>query len=300
MDENEESPFEPNEVHDFVPQELHEANRRSWNLATVAHNSHKLDQAGHLKGGGCVLFPEELELLGELAGQRLLHLQCNAGQDSLCLARRGAQVIGVDISDDAIAFAKQLSADSGIAAEFERADIYDWFATARAAGRRFERIFCSYGALNWLSDLKTWASSIAELLVPGGRLVVVEYHPAFYAVDEYYRFRYPYFGDGSALRWDEGVGDYVALSGSRLAPSGFEKGAQEFENSEICYEFQWSLGQILQTIIGAGLTLQRFEEYPYSNGWKPFKDMREEDGRRLYAPQGYANIPMMYGLVAGK
>ena len=66
-----------------VARDLHEANRVSWNAATRAHNSHKRDQAAFLRGGGSTLFPEELELAGELSGRSLLHLCCNAGQDTL-------------------------------------------------------------------------------------------------------------------------------------------------------------------------------------------------------------------------
>lgn len=88
--------------------DLHEANRLSWNAATVAHNSHKGDQAAFFRRGGSTLFPEELDLLGDIAGLSLLHLQCNSGQDSLSLAQLGADVTGVDISDEAIAFARRL------------------------------------------------------------------------------------------------------------------------------------------------------------------------------------------------
>ena len=84
--------------------DLHEANRLSWNAATQAHNSHKIDQAGFLRRGGSTLFAEELALLGDVRGLRIAHLQCNAGQDSLSLAALGALVTGVDISDEAIAF----------------------------------------------------------------------------------------------------------------------------------------------------------------------------------------------------
>lgn len=105
--------------------DLHETNRLAWNEATRAHNSHKADQARFLREGGSTLFPEELKLLGDVAGLSLLHLQCNAGQDTLSLARRGASVTGVDISDEAIAFARRLSAESGIPGTFHRADVYD-------------------------------------------------------------------------------------------------------------------------------------------------------------------------------
>ena len=74
--------------------DLLDETRRSWNLATQAHNRHEHDQAAFLRGGGSTLFPEETELAGDVRGKRLLHLLCNAGQDALSLAGRGAIVTG--------------------------------------------------------------------------------------------------------------------------------------------------------------------------------------------------------------
>ena len=130
---------------------LHEQNRTAWNAATERHNLHKGDQAAFFRSGGSTLFPEEIELLGDVRGQTLLHLQCNAGQDTLSIASQlSAVVTGVDISDEAIAFAQQLSHDSGIPGEFVRADVYDWL---KASTRQFDVVFSSYGAVCWLSDV---------------------------------------------------------------------------------------------------------------------------------------------------
>ena len=60
--------------------ELHEANRLSWNAATLAHNSHKGDQAAFFRDGGSTLFPEEAGLLGEVKGLSVLHLHLSGGQ----------------------------------------------------------------------------------------------------------------------------------------------------------------------------------------------------------------------------
>jgi hypothetical protein len=69
---------------------FHEQNRLSWDEATRARNSHKADQARfHREGGNC-LYREEIELLGDLRGQSVVHLQCNSGQDTLSLKRLGA------------------------------------------------------------------------------------------------------------------------------------------------------------------------------------------------------------------
>lgn len=273
----------------------HEQNRRSWNEATRAHNSHKRDQARFLREGGEVLFPEELELLGELAGKSLVHLQCNSGQDSLELARRGARVTGVDISDEAVAFAKQLSADSGIEASFERSDLFEWFGESSRKGRRFDVAFCSYGALCWLSDIRRWAKGVASVLEPSGRLVLVEFHPASMAFDEQMRLAYDYAG-GRQLDWDDGVSDYVAQSGAALTPSGYDAGAVGFQNQHVSHEFGWSVADVVQAVLDAGLRLETLREYPYSNGARLFDGMIEAPGRRFRFAEGA--LPLMFGLSA--
>src|SRR5262245_7586919 len=157
---------------------LHEQNRLSWNEATRAHNSHKVDQARFLREGNSKLGPEEIALLGDLTGKSVVHLQCNSGQDTLSMKRLGAtRLLGVDISDEAIDFARRLSADAGTAACFVRADVYDWLAEAARGAERWDVAFSSFGAIIWLSDLGRWAKGIAAILVPGGRFVTVEFHP---------------------------------------------------------------------------------------------------------------------------
>ncbi len=275
---------------------LHEANRKSWNRATRAHNSHKKDQAAFLREGGSTLFPEEKELLGPISGLRLAHLQCNAGQDTLSLAALGARVTGVDISDEAVKFAIQLAADSGIAADFVRADVYDWLA--QYEGESFDVVFCSYGAVCWLSDLEEWAAGVASILRPGGRFVCVEFHPFSMVFDEHFNVAYPYFAGGEPLTWDDGVGDYVGMAQTALAPSGFVEGETGYQNPHPVHEFQWAIAEVLQALIGARLTIETIREYPYSNGAKLFDDLVEIEGRRFVRPEGKPNLPLMWAAVA--
>jgi SAM-dependent methyltransferase len=279
---------------------VHEANRRSWNAATLAHNSHKKDQAGHLRRGGTTLFPEEIELLGDVSGHRVVHLQCNSGQDTLSLTQLGADVTGVDISDEAIDFATRLAAESGRPGTFCRADVYDWLAAARERGERYDVVFSSYGSICWLSDLKQWAAGIAALLVEGGRLVVIDFHPVALMFDEHFRMTYPYFSPGKPYKWDDGVSDYVGRAGPALAPSGFAAGIRDFQNTHAAYEFQWHIGAILTAVIAAGLRIDQFHEYPYFNAAKLYEQMREAPGRRMYLPEGTPSAPLMFGLVASR
>ena len=277
-----------------MTRELREQNRRSWNAATRAHNSHKADQAAFLRKGGSTLYPEELDLLGDVDGKRLVHLLCNSGQDSLSLVAMGAKVIGVDISDEAIDFARGLSRDSGIEASFVRADVYDWLSEARSRGDRFDVAFGSYGAIPWLPDLATWASGIFEILESGARLALIEFHPAAFVFDEQWTPRYPHGTGSEAQELKEGVGDYVAESGEALAPSGYREGEERFANPHPCHEFCWSTSQVIQAVFG----LRKFVEYPYANGFRQGEGMRELGGRRFAPPVGFPSIPLMYGLSA--
>jgi SAM-dependent methyltransferase len=277
--------------------DLREQNRLSWNAVVGAHQSHRGDLAEFLSGGGNTLFPEERALLGDLRGKTLAHLQCNSGGDSLSLALLGATVTGVDISDEAIDFARQLSADSGIPATFERSDVYPWLEHAAAEDKSFDVVFCSYGALCWLSNIDEWFKRVAAVLKPGGRFVCVEFHPVAMIFDEQGVPTYGY-SIAEPLFWDDGIRDYVADACGGLTPSGPSIAAEPFRNPHPAYEFQRGLSEILGAALRAGLAVREFREYLYSNGWKPFTDMKALPGRRWTMPEGKPSIPLMFGLAA--
>jgi 2-polyprenyl-3-methyl-5-hydroxy-6-metoxy-1,4-benzoquinol methylase len=275
----------------------HEQNRRSWNAVTPAHNSHKHDQAGFLRRGGTTLFPEELELLGPIAGKRLLHLQCNCGQDSLSLAALGADVTGVDISDAAIDFARALSTETGIAARFERADVFDWLDEAIARGERYDRVFSSYGTITWLADLPRWGRGVASMLAPGGKLVLMEFHPLCWSFDREGKVIESYFIDGP-IPERGGVNDYVGRSDAALTPMGKAPGVEGFENPEPAMAFQQTVAQTVQVLADAGLFIEQLREYPYANGCLLFDGMEPLPGERFGMPKGVPAMPLMLGVVA--
>ena len=278
---------------------LHQQNRLSWNEATKAHNSHKADQAKFFREGGNKLFPEEMALLGDLRGKSVLHLQCNAGQDTLSIVQLGAKkVTGVDISDEAIEFARKLSAEAGMPATFHRADVYDWLEEATKEGERWDVVFCSYGAICWLSDLGAWAKGIAAVLKPGGRFVTVEFHPVAWMFERDYSHRYPYSTEGRPVTWDDGVGDYVGEAGGALSPSGWLEGVKGFRNPHPVHEFHWGVGEIITSLLEAGLAIEHFKEYLYVNGDKIYGEMRDLPGRQKTVADGIPSFPLMYSIAA--
>ncbi len=279
----------PNKAH-------HETNRLSWNEGTKAHNSHKGDQAAFFRAGGSTLFPEESRLLGDINGETLLHLQCNCGQDSLSIARHlGGIVTGVDISDEAIRFARKLSRDSGIKARYVRADIYDFFTNA---SERFDIVFSSYGALCWLSDLAAWGRGIAGCLKPGGRFVLVDFHPALVMFDGKWRLKHDYMG-GVPRELVSGVGDYVALTGAAAEIDNLLPGQRDFRNPFPGVEFQWGIAEVVTAMLDASLSLAHLAEYTYCNGFKPMIDMVDLGKRQYAMPARFPKtFPLMFSLIA--
>lgn len=114
--------------------------------------------------------PAILDLAGEVTGDRVLDVGCAAGHLSVALAERGAEVVGVDLSQGMVDVARRLS---GGKAKFERADVAEPLAFETDA---FDLITASL-VLHYIED---WAPTLAEfrrVLRPGGRLIFSVHHP---------------------------------------------------------------------------------------------------------------------------
>ena len=127
---------------------------------------------------------------------------CSAtsGSDTLSWARLGAaEVTGVDFSDPAIAFARELAVETGLAdrARFVVSDVYD--LPGPIAEETFDVVYTGRGALGWLPDLGPWARAVAGFVRPGGIFFIHEGHPVLWALDDEQpagelRLEYDYWG----------------------------------------------------------------------------------------------------------
>lgn len=131
-----------------------EPNRDLWDKRVRAHLAHGLYPSERVENGSYRILEPDVTELGDVAGRRLLHLQCNAGADTLFWASVGAIVTGVDFSEVAIAEATRLATVTGVDATFIRSDIYD--LRPQVLGR-FDIVYTSTGVLWWLPDLRRWA-----------------------------------------------------------------------------------------------------------------------------------------------
>jgi len=151
------------------------ANLAKWNELVAVHARSAFYDVDGFRRGCCSLRPLELEEVGDVAGLRLLHLQCHFGLDTMSWARLGAEATGLDFSDTAIEVARSLSDDLAIPARFLCTDLYQ---LPKVLDETFDVVFTSYGVLCWLRDLEEWARIVARFLAPGGRFHLVELHPS--------------------------------------------------------------------------------------------------------------------------
>jgi 2-polyprenyl-3-methyl-5-hydroxy-6-metoxy-1,4-benzoquinol methylase len=144
------------------------ANCANWDERVPLHLKADSYDLRLLRAGRGNLQPIEEAEIGPVDGLRVLHLQCHFGRDTLTLAQRGANVIGVDFSGAAITVARRLTTELGLdqRARFVHADVYatpDVLPEAAA----FDRVFVTWGAIIWLPDILGWAKVVAFFSQPG-------------------------------------------------------------------------------------------------------------------------------------
>jgi SAM-dependent methyltransferase len=272
-----------------------ELNRNHWDEATRMHTRDNVYGVEDFKAGACRLHRVEVEEMGDVTGKRLLHLQCHFGIDTLSWARRGAIVTGIDFSSEGIAYARKLSKQTNLPAEFIRSDLYALSSVLDAAGS-FDIVYTSYGVLNWLPDLVPWGALIARYLKPGGFFYIVEAHPTsrMFPMDEdmpkakTFRPFFSYFHDPAGIRFAPGA-DYAD-------PDAMHQIA--------AHEWQHSMADIVNALTGAGLVIERLNEFPYC-AWKvvagcdvveEFSSSHQYFGRAVSEPK----LPLMFSLRASR
>lgn len=269
---------------------LLEETRASWNFATRQHNAHKRDQASFLKTG-TTLFEDEVALVGEVTGKRFLHVLCNSGQDTLSWAKRGAIVTGVDMSDEAIAFARTLATEAGLEGRFVLEEV---IAFLESTAETFDVVFGSYGCLPWIEDLPRFFRGVHRVLAPGGVAAFLEFHPLASSFDDQFRFAADaYFADQV---FSDPVSDYVASAEGALSPSGHID-FEPLPNPHPSHAWQQTTAAIVNGVIAGGLALERLVEYPHANGCRIAPGLVRE-GVRFVAPAGIVSPPLMLGVRA--
>jgi SAM-dependent methyltransferase len=124
---------------------------------------------------------QEVEFLVDVleleAGKRVLDVGCGPGRHALALARRGIDIVGVDLSEDFITLARDAAAADGLPARFEVGDVREL-----AHDAEFDAVIClcqgGFGLLGGRDEAGAF-ERIAAAARPGGRLALTAFSSAF-------------------------------------------------------------------------------------------------------------------------
>jgi SAM-dependent methyltransferase len=186
-----------------------EPGRRSWATDEISWGIFHVPEA-------------ELGVLpSELSGKDVIELGCGTAYISAWLARRGANVTGVDNSEEQLRTARELQEEHGLTFPL----IHGNAETVPLPDASFDLVVSEYGASIW-ADPYRWIPEAARLLRPGGDLVflvngtlwmltVPDTDDEGPAADRLLR---PYFGmhrvewpDDPGVEFHLGYGDWIRL-----------------------------------------------------------------------------------------
>ena len=205
--------------------------------------------------------------------------------DTLSWARKGASVVGVDFSNNAIKLASQLSFELDIPAKFIESNVYD---APKIIKDKFDIVYTSNGVIGWLPDLYKWAEIINYFLKPGGIFYIIENHPFGNLIDEKYekafQVGYNYFNEGKPIKFDDDLS--YADTDVKI-------------KNKITYDWFHTMSDVINSLIKVSLEIEFLHEFPFSF-FQIHPDMKQREDKYWEFQTFTYSIPMIFSLKAHK
>lgn len=253
-------------------------NKELWNKKTEIHLNSEFYFLEDFKKGKNSLNGIELELLGDVKGKSILHLQCHFGQDSISLSRLGAEVTAVDFSEQAISKARELAMELQVNTEFICCDIY---SLPQFLNKQFDIVFTSYGTIGWLPNIMEWGKIVSRYLKPKAAFIFAEFHPVVWMYDNNFEeVFYSYFNTSEIIETETGT---------------YADRNAEISTTSITWNH--SISEVLDCLLSNGLTLKEFKEFDYSP-YNCMAGMEEFEPNKFRIKKFQNKIPLVYALKA--
>jgi ubiquinone/menaquinone biosynthesis C-methylase UbiE/ADP-ribose pyrophosphatase YjhB (NUDIX family) len=182
-------------------------NKASWDSISAAYQAkHQLKtDAAHY--GPRMPTENDLRLLGDVTGKKVLELGCGGGQCAIAFAKQGAVVSGIDQSGVQLEYARGLARREGVRVEFLEADVT---TLTRFKNASQDAVFSAY-ALGYVEDIRSCLAEAARVLKPAGLLVFSVGHPAraMMSEDDPLRAGRAYWDAYQEWEWGHGSGVWM-------------------------------------------------------------------------------------------
>lgn len=120
------------------------------------------------------------------SGQHVLELTCGTGEDATWLAKQGVRVTATDGSSEMVDVARAKAEAAGVADHVAVAQVslqeivtgcFHEAELKKNSNEAFDGVFSNFGGLNTIGDWQPLAETVARLVKPGGKAVLVPMGP---------------------------------------------------------------------------------------------------------------------------
>ena len=193
-----------------------------------------------------IIDPALLRILGQVEGKRILDAGCGNGYLCRLLARKGANMVGVDVSKEAIRMAEAAETEQPKGIRYYVGNICDLSTWSDGS---FDSVVSNI-VLCDVQDLEAAVGEIYRVLKPNGKLVFSTMHPCFSSAPVHGWVRSPLDSDK--------IEDWKYWKVDRY----FNRGVEEwsFGNLPTLYSFHRPLSDYIKVLITNGFTITDFEE----------------------------------------
>ena len=206
---------------------------------------------------------DEVDFLVRVAwlgpGSSVLDVPCGSGRHTLELARRGCRVTGLDVSTEAIAYARGAAAAEQLDVDLRVGDMRSLPGDVRA-----DVAVCLGNSFGYLehAGTQTFLTSLAALVVPGGALVLDYGFVAESLLPDRPEEVPMSFGGVEATQVDH----YDPASSRLLTAFTFRRGSEEHHGTSV--QHVYTAAEVTRLVTAAGFT--EVEQYGDTRG-TPFQ-----------------------------
>ena len=189
--------------------------------------------------------------LGPLAGKKVINLLGSHGAKAIAMALLGADVTIVDISQENARYACEVALAANVTIRYIVADVLQ-LPRSELDGS-YNLVIMELGILHYFIDLEPLALISEQLLQPGGRLIVQDFHPISTKLIESRGKKHKVTGnyfDKTLITKNVAFSKHLPDNEQKTPPR--------------VYLRQWTLGEIVSAFAAAGLFIRSLDEEPNS------------------------------------
>jgi ubiquinone/menaquinone biosynthesis C-methylase UbiE len=238
-------------------------NKRYWEkIAKIYHAN--VGEKGDIRHE-IIINPVVFEFLGDLTGKTVLDAACGNGYLSRRLAKSATKVVGVDLTEELIEFAKQKDNPKNL--EF----FVGTLERLQFQNQTFDAILCNMALMD-IERLDVVIGELSRVLKTGGRMVISLIHPCFENPPRTYSI------------YEERKGKKIRIG--TLVQKYFIKGLvvderNVVDNGEFYQHYHYIISDYLNLFSKSNLFLKEVSE---PNGYKICKSVDQDGGMNEDTP----------------